>query len=139
MTPSDRFLLAQETAKAEGLRLKAYPDSKGIWTIGYGTNLQELEIDKPLAEKWLADKLAQSERECERFHWYGPLTPRRQRAIVEMVYNLGLTRFNGFVKMLAALSDGDYETAAREALDSDWKSDVGPTRSQRIADMIRFG
>lgn len=139
MTVQDRHLLAQEVAKAEGLRLKAYRDTEGVWTIGYGTNLQELEITNWQAEKWLSDKLAESERECERFHWFGSLAPRRQRAVIELVYNLGLTKLLGFTKFLQAMSDRDYDTAALELLDSRWATQVGPSRSQRLADMIRLG
>lgn len=139
MNAGDRHLLAQEVQTAEGLRLKAYQDSLGVWTIGYGTNLQELTIDKGTAIKWLADKLAEAERECERFPWYAGLSPRRQRAVVELVYNLGMPRLMGFTKTLAALSQGEYATAAKELLDSKWAQQVGPTRSHRIAGMIVSG
>ena len=139
MTASDRNLLSQEVAAAEGLRLKAYQDSLGVWTIGYGTNLQELTIDKGLACRWLADKLAESERECERFPWFAGLAPRRQRAIVELVYNMGLPRLTGFVKMLHAIAERDYERAAKELLSSKWATQVGQTRAQRIADLLISG
>ena len=139
MTVQDRHLLAQDVASAEGLRLKAYQDTEGVWTIGYGTNLQELEIPKWQAEKWLGDKLTESERECERFPWFAAMTPRRQRAIVELVYNRGRSRFTGFTKTLQALAERNYDTAALELLDSKWAKQVGPKRSQRLAEMIRLG
>lgn len=140
MTAQDRIALARDTAEAEGYRPRAYRDSKGIWTIGYGTNLQELEIDRPLAEQWLASKLAQSERECERFPWYAGMTARRQRAVCEMVYNMGLSRFLGFTKMIQALSNGNYTEAQVEALDSKWaREDVSQARSRRIAEMLKTG
>src|SRR5687767_2864891 len=128
--------LIEETADAEGLRLKAYRDSKGIWTIGYGTNLQELEIDRPTAYRWLVDKLQQSEREAQRFPWFAGLTDARKRAIVELIYNMGLPRVLGFVKFLTAMSQGDYVTARAEVLDSKWRVDVGDVRAKRIADAV---
>lgn len=139
MTVSDRHLLAQEVADAEGLRLKAYQDSLGIWTIGFGCNLQELVIDRGLATKWLSDKLAQSEQECERFPWYAGLPARRQRALVELLYNMGLPRLMGFTKMLAAISAGDFDAAATELLESRWRTQVGERRSARIAEMLQRG
>lgn len=139
MTAADRAALAQDTADAEGLRLKAYQDPLGVWSIGYGTNLQELTIDRGLATRWLASKLAESERECERFPWYAGLSPKRQRALVELTYNLGMPRLTGFTKMLQAMSERKYDDAARELLNSKWASQVGTRRSTRIAELIRNG
>lgn len=139
MTAGDRQQLAKDVAHAEGYRSKAYRDSVGVWTIGYGCNLQELEIDEPLAARWLAKKLAEAERELERFGWYAGLTAVRQRACIELVYNLGLPRFLSFVEMIQALREKAYTVAAAELLDSKWARQVGPTRSRRLAEMIRNG
>ena len=139
MNAFDRQTLAKDVQHAEGYRARAYRDSVGVWTVGYGTNLQELEIDEPLAVRWLARKLAEAERELEQFGWYAGLTTTRQRALIELVYNLGLPRFLLFVDMLAALKRGAYMIAAAELLDSKWARQVGPTRAQRLAEMIRNG
>jgi len=40
------------------------------------------------------------------------------------------------MKMLAALKDGNYEGAAREALDSKWARQVGK-RSERVAALLK--
>ena len=142
MTPADREQLTRDTKTAESARgpvLRAYQDTKGVWTIGYGTNLQELTIDAATAETWLTEKLQSAERECGRFPWFAGLASRRQAALVEMVYNMGMPRLLGFTNMLQAFADGDFEWAATEALDSKWAGDVGPTRAGRIAAMIRQG
>lgn len=139
MTAADRHQLARDVQQAEGLRLKAYQDSVGVWTIGYGTNLQEVTIDESMAARWLAQKLAQAERELEAFGWYAALSTTRQRALVELVYNMGLTRMLSFVKMLQALRERAYTVAAAELVDSTWARQVGPTRSRRLAEMLRNG
>lgn len=139
MTAVDRQQLARDVQQAEGLRLRAYQDSAGVWTIGYGTNLQELTIDEPLAARWLAQRLASSERELEAFGWYAGLTATRQRAMVELVYNLGLPKLLSFVEMLQALRERAYTVAAAELLDSKWARQVGPTRARRIAEMLKNG
>lgn len=139
MTLRDRQQLAKDVQHAEGYRAKAYKDTEGVWTIGYGTNLQELTIDEPLAARWLARKLAESERELETFGWYAGLTTIRQRALVELVYNMGLPRLLSFVEMLKAIREKAYTVAAAELLDSKWAQQVGPMRSRRIAEMIRNG
>src|SRR4051812_28477289 len=104
MTVADFSMLVADVKQAEGLRLKAYRDAVGILTIGYGTNLQELTIDEPLASRWAIEKLTQSGREAEGFPWYASLTGARQRAIVELIYNMGLPTLMGFPKFLRAMA-----------------------------------
>lgn len=143
MTPHEFDALVSTVGRAEaanGPVLKAYKDTVGVWTIGYGTNLQELEIDLPTAERWLREKLSETEHECRiRFAWFPALTVARQLAICEMVYNLGMTRFLKFKKMIRALERGDYVTARAEALDSTWRQQVEEARANRIADAILNG
>mgnify|MGYP001181231946 CR=1 FL=1 len=43
-----------------------------------------------------------------------------QMGLVDMAFNLGLTRLKGFVKMKKGLDANDYTTVAKEAKDSDW-------------------
>ena len=140
MNPDDRARLSEDVQAAEGWRPKAYLDSVGVLTIGFGTNLEELTIDRTLGAQWLAAGLASAEREAERgFPWYATASPRRQRAIVEMIYNMGLPRLRGFKGMLVACATGLWDVAATEALDSKWAKQVGPSRSQRIANMLKEG
>ena len=140
MNPADRARLSEDVQDAEGWRPKAYLDSVGVWTVGFGTNLQELTIDTTLGARWLAEGLASAEREAERaFSWYATASPRRQRAIVELIYNMGLPRLLGFRDTLAASVGGRWTVAAAELLNSKWAQQVGPTRSQRIATMLREG
>ena len=140
MNHADRARLSEDVQDAEGWRPKAYQDSVGVWTVGYGTNLQELIIDTTLGARWLAEGLASAEREAERaFPWYAEASPRRQRAIVELIYNMGLPRLLGFRDTLAACAGGRWHVAAAELLDSKWAGQVGPTRANRIAAMLREG
>lgn len=140
MTDADFSQLVTDTGRAEGCKLHAYQDPKGIWTIGFGTNLQELSIPLELAQDWLIGKLAASDREASMlFPWYAALSGARQRAIAELIYNMGLPTLRGFVKFLAAMAAGDYVTAKAELLDSKWRADVGEARANRIADLILHG
>jgi lysozyme len=139
MTDTDRELLIEDVKAAEGYRARAYQDSVGVWTIGYGTNLQDLEIDRETAERWCLDKLEIAEAECQSaFVWFEHLTPRRQRVLVEMTYNLGMTRLRGFHQTLAAIRAGDYDRAASQMLQSLWARQVGK-RAIRLANMMREG
>ena len=60
----------------------------------------------------------------------------RYRALVNMVYNLGINRFIRFKKMLKTINDGDFDRAADEMLDSLWHKQVGK-RAERIAGLMR--
>jgi lysozyme len=139
MTDTDRDHLRADVKIAEGWRAHAYRDSEGVLTIGYGTNLQELEIDPALGEQWLLEALSRSEEECERaFPWFTSLSGRRQRVLVEMVYNMGLPRLLGFRRMLIAILVKAFEEAAREMLASRWADQVGQ-RAVRLATQMREG
>lgn len=136
LTGSEYALLVESVKAAEGFRATAYQDSVGVWTVGFGTNLQELSIDRPTAERWLNEALRRCETEAARFPWYATLNPPRQRVILEMLYNLGLTRFVGFLKMLAAIERKDYAQAAEQMMSSKWASQVG-VRATKLAAIMR--
>lgn len=123
----------------EGLRLKPYKCTAGKVTIGYGRNLDDVGISKAEAEAMLradvTDVVAEITRKLD---WFGDLSPQRQRALINMGFNLGVPRLMRFQKMLRALQGGDFERAADEALDSRWAKQVG-ARALRIAEMIREG
>ena len=126
------------TKKAEGLKLKAYQDTEGVWTIGYGTNLQELQIGEDLAQEWLELKLRDALSYATTYPWFAGLSPERQMVIVDMVYNLGPNRFDGFIKFKAALQARDFRQAAKEMLDSKWASQV-KGRAGRLAKTMETG
>jgi lysozyme len=122
----------------EGWRNKAYRDSEGIWTIGYGRNLQELEIDKEIGEKWLDQDVATAAMYAERFPEFHKLDAVRKDVLIEMVFNMGPSRVAGFRKMLGAIRDGDWEEAAIQMLDSKWAKQVGQ-RARRLAKQMESG
>lgn len=137
--------LLASTKIHEGRRLRAYQDTKGIWTIGYGTNLQKLEIDDELATEWLYNKLRQALTSAGGYPWFNNLNQARKDVIVEMIYNLGLPRFDKFKGLKASLTVSDFAAAEREMLDSKWAYDVGDgpgnkdDRAERLARQMRTG
>ena len=58
--------------------------------------------------------------------------------MIDMCFNLGLTRLRGFVKALEAMSREQFDIAADEFMDSKWAQQVG-TRAIRVTEMIRDG
>lgn len=82
------------------------------------------------------------EAQAGTFKWYATLNPVRQTVIALMIFNMGLRRFQGFHKLIAAAEAGDVDGVVREMLDSDWAkpppAGVGD-RAHRMAEMYRLG
>lgn len=121
----------------EGFRGKPYRCTAGKLTIGYGRNIEDNGITEAEASFLLDNDLKRCESECRQiFYWFDNLDDTRRSVIVEMDFNLGLKKFLGFKKMLAACEKKDYELAAREMLDSLWARQVGQ-RAETLADLMK--
>jgi lysozyme len=131
--------LDQSIELGEGCKLTAYKDTEGIWTIGWGTNLQSLRIDQELADKWKTEKIKSVIVSAKMFpEWQFLDTDARQNVFIEMVYNMGPMRVSGFTEMRKAITKQDWETAAKEGLSSKWATQVGQ-RANRLMEMLRTG
>lgn len=121
----------------EELRLKIYLDTTGNRTIGYGHNLDDLGISEMIANALLLEDSTTAISELNsKLPWWKTLSKSQRRALINMAFNLGITKLLGFKKMLAALKRGKSELAAVEALDSIWAKQVGD-RAWRIAALFR--
>ncbi len=133
----------------EGCRLTAYKDSRGIWTIGYGYNLEAhgfspdecvgLVWTQEEADEHLADEIQTVLRELDR-RWpkWRDLDEVRQAAIVSSVYQLGAPGAAKFVSTIRALVDHNWSAAAVQMSASRWAQQT-PARVMRNAEMIRTG
>ena len=135
----DMTKLKAELIRDEGLRLKPYRCTAGKLTIGVGRNLDDVGLADEEAKYLLKTDIDRAMDDLDRnVPWWRSMTDARQRAIVNMCFNLGWPRLSQFKNMLAHLQSGDFERAAAEALDSRWARQVGE-RSARIAALIREG
>lgn len=124
----------------EGFRANAYKCSEGYLTIGYG---RKIEGDKGITEEeaeglLLNDVKEASDSLLRNIDLPDNVTVARRFALTAMVFQLGLGTFLKFKKMIKAVEQGDWETAAREALDSRWAVQT-PSRAQHVAEIIRTG
>ncbi|HAY0632883.1 lysozyme [Serratia sp. Lou2A] len=102
----------------EGLRLQAYQDSVGVWTIGYGWTQRVagrkigagMAINTATAERLLACGVAQFEQGVER-RVTVPITQGQFDALVSFTYNLGLRALDNST-LLRRLNAGDRQGAA---------------------------
>lgn len=127
-------LMKDELRRDEGLRLKPYKDSVGKVTIGIGRNLDDVGISENEADIMLTNDIVAVINFLDMsLPWWKNMTEVRQRALLNMTFNVGRTSLLGFRNMLDALRTEDYALAAHEALDSKWASQVG-ARATRIAE-----
>ena len=99
----------------EGDRLRAYQDSKGVWTIGYGHTggvYPSMVITQAQAEAFLMADIAWAESEVNRVVKV-PLKQGEFDALVDFVFNCGAGNFDHST-LLVLLNHGDHVRAAAE-------------------------
>lgn len=147
--------LLQSVKKHEGLRTEAYQDTKGIWTCGYGRNLEEAGVDptyaqfvcisEETADDWLIEDLAESLMDALTFPQFAKMNRARRNVFVEMVFQMGRTRVARFVNMLGSISldtqvkPTNWEIVANHMLDSKWHREDSPERAETLANTMRVG
>lgn len=122
----------------EGLKLRTYRCPAGYWTVGVGRNLETKGLSKEEALFLLRNDIREITEQLERLGWYRALDPIRQKVIIDMAFNLGLSGLSSFKHMIQALNCYDYNTAAVEMINSLWYQQVGK-RAVRLAEMMRTG
>jgi lysozyme len=139
MTPHDRDRLRAQLQRHEAFRGKPYVDTVGKLTIGYGRNLDDVGISESEGDFLLENDIDVRVRALVVRYpsWFPALDPIRQAVLVNMAF-MGLARLAGFVKMISAVSGGDYETAADEMLASKWAQQTGH-RAGELAAQMRSG
>ena len=129
---SKPYSLEYKTANGENVTEK-------FKTIGYGFRMDYLEIDEEIAEMILLRKIHEIEKNLDnKFEWYDDLPESVRDGVISIVYQLGLTSFMAFRKTIGFISEGKWEEAADEALDSRWAVQT-PSRAKAVTDMIRNG
>lgn len=134
----NRQRLIRQLRFDEGVRSKVYRDSEGIETIGVGRNLVDRGLSDDEINYLLDNDIDLVVEEANGFAWYYDLNDVRQEVVLNMLFNLGLSRFKGFKMMIAALERHDYDDASREMLDSKWAGQVG-SRALRLSEAMRIG
>lgn len=87
----------------------------------------------------LANDIEQAEADASRvFFNFEDLSDARKQALVNLAFNLGYGRLSGFRKMIHAVEHEEWDTAARELLDSKYAKQV-KGRAVELAEMLRKG
>lgn len=132
--------LVEDLKSDEGFVPFVYNDHLGFSTIGYGFLVDQRrggEIPEPIAEQWLVYGATKRWNDLVSRHpWLVDQPEDVQRALGNMVYQLGVNGVSNFKNMLAALTAGNRVEAAIHALDSRWAEQT-PNRAKRVAALIR--
>ena len=140
----------------EGWRENPYLDSKKNQTIGYGFNLNDKNVAKKLRKlgyrpgkplsKEIGDKALTSlvnetyipalNKMYPKFNTYPDGT---KEALLNMVYNLGEPKLQGFKNMRAALDRRDWRRAGAEAVNSEWARQVKSRRANYVRNLMQSG
>lgn len=121
----------------EGLRLHAYQDIAGVWTIGYGStkylNGKAIKRGDKLADEIEADTLFKSTLkiyvDAVNYGVKVPLSQNQFDALVSFTYNTGtgvMTRST----LIKQLNTGNYQAAANQFLV--WNKIKDPTSGKKI-------
>lgn len=125
----------------EGVRSHAYKCSANMITVGVGRNIDEnggLGLSDDEIDYLLENDIRRCKQELITLPWFSQIDSVRQDALINMCFNLGMTRLLGFKNALTAMSVGDYDLAADEFMDSRWAKQVG-YRAEEVCTMIRTG
>jgi lysozyme len=140
MTSEDRDAFRSQLVEHEGERLLVYRCPAGYLTVGVGRNLEGKGLTKAESRFLLDNDITEVEGQCQaRFPaWFPSLNGARQRAILDLVFNMGIERFCRFTSTIGAFERGNYEAAADHLIRSKWYGQVG-RRAVRIVAMVRTG
>lgn len=102
----------------EGLSNVLYKCTSNKVSIGYGRNLEDVGISKDEAEYLLKNDIDIALDEVSE-HFDMPNLPEpAQIVLVDMCFNMGISRLLNFRNMIKAMQGDDWDKAADELLDS---------------------
>tara|TARA_R100000655_G_C2995974_1_gene193738 strand:- start:1360 stop:1821 length:462 start_codon:yes stop_codon:yes gene_type:complete len=121
--------LAEILTVDEGKRTLCYDDAtgetikpgttvQGNITIGIGRDIQNFGLSEDEIQMLLKNDIKRVIEEASNFSFYQELNQTRKIVILSMLFNLGLTRFNKFIKFKKAVHAQSYDVAAMEMRDS---------------------
>ena len=137
--PYNFHRLKTELERDEGVQFRMYEDSLGIATIGIGFNLEANQISKTVVDQLFQESVDVAEEALDRIEpsWRN-LSPVRQRALLNMSFNLGQTRLASFKKMWNAIRKSDFKEAGKEIQNSRYYGQVG-ARAKRVKVAVETG
>ena len=125
--------------KHEGYRDRVYLDSLGIPTLGWGHALHiDSKVPIQVSEIFFETDFEEVLRNYDSLEFSRDVSYEIKMVIVDMLFNLGLTKFKGFKNFIAAVRRMDREGMAYHMMQSRWATQVG-NRATEDRDIILNG
>ena len=119
------FELKNHIKEYEGFSRLVYECTSGYATIGYGRNVEQVGISKDEADHLLQNDIDQCLKELRGImNRFDQLPDKAQLVLIDMCYNLGLSKLLNFENMLDAIDAGNWEKASEELFDSRYAAQV---------------
>ena len=139
MTSEVKDALRLQLTRHEGRRKRPYKDTVGKITVGVGRNIDDVEFSDDEIDLMLDNDIKRAIGGCVvAFPWFEGMDAIRQRAIIDLVFNMGIAGFQKFTNTIRFLEQCDYDAAADNLMMSRWFGQVG-SRGPRIVHMVRLG
>jgi lysozyme len=140
-------ILKKEIMDDEGVKYEIYLDHLGYPTVGIGHLIKpdDPEYGKPIGTKVTDKRVTElfiSDAECavkdckKLFVNFDTIPEDIQHVLVNMMFNLGYTRFSKFKNFKAAIDVRNWKKASIEGRDSLWYRQV-PNRAKRLMDRLQ--
>lgn len=124
----------------EGYRPDIYFDTLGFPSGGYGhAFLPGSKLSKTIWEMIFEYDFVRTVYDLSVFiniNKLNHLSENRQIVLLDMIYNIGMSKLMNFKKMIKAMQREDYEEAARQMRDSAWYSQV-KSRAIELIEIMR--
>lgn len=129
--------IAEYVKGHEGLSLMPYYCTANKLSIGIGRNLEDRGISREEALFLFGNDLRLAVSDLYRIFRedWKTFPDNVQLALIDMMFQLGLTRFCGFKKTIEYLKAGNWKEAAREMMDSKYARQV-PKRAEENRDLL---
>ena len=120
----------------EGTKPFPYLDIYNKITIGKGRNLTDIGLSDEEIEILFQNDVIRVINELNSiFSNARTFSEGRQIALLDMLFQLGKTRFLGFKKMISTIRVNNWKDAQIEALDSKWAREF-PARAKPLAELL---
>jgi len=139
----------EQLKRHEGFRGKPYKCPAGKWTVGYGHNLENdglteedilnVVVSKETAHNMLVRDVLEAEKYLKGiFPRWQYFSPRRQDALANIMFNVGIGTFKQFRTVINGINKEDWNYVAERLEVYKWYRDV-KLRAKEIVSMIRDG
>jgi len=134
----DPIQLRADLQLDEGLATKAYHDSTGIITIGIGRNLENPGLSADEVELLYRNDINRATFGLDHaLPWWRGLDPEAQLVMINLTFNMGISKFTGFSQFLSFMQAKRYADAANDLKKTAWYGQVGQRGPRMVARLLK--